>query len=520
VLKIVNILNWYSFVSIISLFLAQIKSIIMSNNLADCIVQYRDQRYECLTITLFSNILWKDRDVLCLFYGHSLVDEKVDFLLKFYNETELPKKIDGLNSILRIIKELIQLPELPSVIDIGLLKDSLDDGQLFSKESLIAKLWYIHLNNNTEQKHVVLYGFGRIGRLLARELCTDPALQINLDLRAVVTRDPININYLRKRASLLQRDSIHGPFKGRVDVDEDTNSLIINGKQVRFISTQESNDINYMMYGIRNAILIDNTGKHRDYLGLSKHLKNGAISKIVVTAPGKDIPNIVFGVNEKQLHDTDTKIFSTASCTTNAITPVLSIIEKEYGIEKGHIETIHSYTNDQNLVDNIHTKSRRGRAAAINMVITETGAGKAVSKIVPQLKDKLTSSAIRVPMPNGALAILVLNLKKKTSIGDLHNQLIQAASSPAKNKQIDFSYEDDLVSSDIIGNRASGIVDGCATSISSDGRTITLYVWYDNEYGYCMQVLGFTQWLSTKFGENMVPSQSTRKDVTNLLINA
>ena len=500
--------------------MAQIKSIIMSNNLADCIVQYRDQRYECLTITLYANILWKDRDVLCLFYGHSLVDEKVDFLLKFFNETELPKKNNGLNSILCIIKELIQLPELPSVIDIGLLKDSLNDGELFSKEALIAKLWYIHLNNNTDQKHVVLYGFGRIGRLLARELCTDPALQINLDLRAVVTRDPINLNYLRKRASLLQRDSIHGPFKGRVDVDEETNSLIINGKQVRFISAQQSNDINYRMYGIRNAILIDNTGKFRDYLGLSNHLENDAISKIIVTAPGKDIPNVVFGVNEKDILDTDTKIFSTASCTTNAITPILSIIENEYGIEKGHIETIHSYTNDQNLVDNIHSKNRRGRAAAINMVITETGAGKAVSKIVPQLKDKLTSSAIRVPMPNGSLAILILNLKKKTSVGDLHNKLIQAASSPSKHKQIDFSYEDDLVSSDIIGNCAAGIVDGCATAISSDGHTITLYVWYDNEYGYCMQVLGFTQWLSTQFSEDSVLGQSSRKEVSKLLIHA
>lgn len=490
----------------------------MSNNLTNYLDQYRDQRYECLTITLYSNILWKDRSVLCLFYGHSLVDEKIDFLLKFYCENQVSKQQNGLNKILEILKELVQLPELPRVIDIGLLKDSLEEIKSLNRETIVAKLWYMHLNNCAEPKDVVLYGFGRIGRLLARELCTDPALQIQLNLKAVVTRDPININYLRKRASLLQKDSIHGAFKGRVDIDEYSNSLIINGKQVQIISAQNAEEINYSSYGIQDAILIDNTGKYRDYSGLSKHLRNESISRVIVTAPANDIPNIVYGVNHQKVYDSDSKIFSTASCTTNAITPILDILDSEFGIEKGHIETIHAYTNDQNLVDNMHSKSRRGRAAALNMVITETGAGNAVSKIIPNLKGKLSSNAIRVPIASGSLAILMLNLKKKTNLESVHQKLMERSSTPTKHKQIDLLFEEELVSSDIIGHISAGVVDGCASRISADGQSLTLYVWYDNEYGYSMQVLGYASWLSNELQQQQDNSKKVIKaNASNLL---
>lgn len=463
--------------------------------MTDCINEYKEQEQDCITITLLANILWKDRNILCLYHGHSLVDEKIDFLLNFHRNLSTSKKDYNLRIVLDILKELILLPELPQVIDIGILKSSFEHSQPISKESLIAKLWYIHLNNNSESRDIVLYGLGRIGRLLARELCSDPALKIQLKLRAVVTRDPIGYKYLQKRASLLLKDSIHGRFSGRIDIDEKSNSLIINGLQVQFISSQTSNEINYSDYGIQEAILIDNTGKDRGKESLKNHLRCPGISKVIVTAPAKGIPNIVFGVNHIQSFHKDLDLYSTASCTTNAISPVLNSIEEKYGIIKGHVETIHAYTNDQNLVDNMHAKTRRGRAAALNMVITETAAGAAVAKIIPKLADKLTSNAIRVPIANGSLAILILELKKKTTVNEVHQLLLASASIPTKHRQISLSFDDELVSTDIIGNRSAGVVDGCASSVSKDGGTLTLYVWYDNEYGYSMQVLGFANWL-------------------------
>ena len=478
----------------------------MSNKLTDYVIRYENQRYECLTITLYANILWKDRNVLCLYHGHSLIDEKIDYLINIQKAQLFSVKSYNLNFILGILKELIQLPELPGVIDIGQIQDSFDQEQaMISKETLIAKLWYIHLNSCNNPRDVVLYGFGRIGRLLARELCSDPAHKINLNLRAVVTRDPIGIEYLKKRASLLKKDSIHGSFRGSIDIDEQTNSLIINGSPIQFISAQHPAEINYEELGIHGAILIDNTGKFRDKKSLSKHLTCPGISKVILTAPAKDLPNIVYGINHDNINELDSNLYSTASCTTNAITPVLNLLDKKYGIIKGHIETIHAYTNDQNLVDNMHAKSRRGRSAALNMVITETGAGSAVSKILPKLKDKLTSNAIRVPIANGSLAILMLELKKRTSENEIHQLLMDEATTPGKHKQIDISFEQDLVSSDIIGDPAAAIVDGCATCVSSDGHTVNIYIWYDNEYGYCMQVLGFANYLSTQINGNIEP---------------
>ena len=246
--------------------------------LTDCLNEFERQREECLTIALLANSLWKDRKVLCLYHGYSLVDEKVESLLNFHRQPITNVGVYELHSILAIIKELICLPELPAVIDVGLLKDSFDENQLINKEILIAKLWSIHLQHDTIVKDVVLYGFGRIGRVLARELCSDPALKMQLELRAVITRDPVNLNALKKRATLLAKDSIHGPFRGRIDIDEQSNSLIINGNQVRFISAQKPEEVNYKELGIYNALLIDNTGKLRDRKSLLNHLSSGSIT--------------------------------------------------------------------------------------------------------------------------------------------------------------------------------------------------------------------------------------------------
>ena len=490
----------------------------MKNMLTDCLNQFEKQREECLSIRLIANSLWKDRKVLCLYHGHSLVDEKLNLLMHFQSPSIAYASVYKLHSIESIMKVLMCLPELPAVIDLGLLKDSFLLDQPITKESLISKLWLIHLQHNPNTKDVVLFGFGRIGRIIARELCTDAALKAQLVLRAVVVREPVNLVSLKRRASLLAKDSIHGAFNGRISIDESSNSLIINGVPVQFITAEQPDEVNYIEFNINNALLIDNTGVYRDRKALTNHLIGG-ITKVLVTAPVKDIPNVVFGVNHKTCIKPDQQLLSAASCTTNAIAPVLQVLENQYGIIKAHIETIHAYTNDQNLVDNMHEKDRRGRAAALNMVITETGAGEAVAKIIPKLKYNITANAIRVPIPNGSLAILVVELNKKTSIPNVHQLFMTFAFKPTKHKQIDLSFDEDLVSSDILGNPSTGIIDAHATSISADGHTLTLYVWYDNEFGYAMQVLGLANYLAKEHMEISHASQVEVEEVELVVLN-
>src|SRR5690606_27090545 len=205
-------------------------------------------------------------------------------------------------------------------------------------------------------------------------------------------------------------------------------------------------------------------------------LASKGAEKVLLTAPGKGVPNIVYGVNHLNNNPEEVNIFSAASCTTNAITPVLKAIEDTYGVKSGHIETIHAYTNDQNLVDNFHKKYRRGRAAGLNMVITETGAGAAVSKALPVLEGKLTSNAIRVPVPNGSLAILNLELDKKTSVEAINSTMKKYALEGDLVEQIKYELNDELVSSDIIGSSAPAIYDSKATIVRADGKNVVLYI--------------------------------------------
>lgn len=351
---------------------------------------------------------------------------------------------------------------------------------LHAQERTISALLSEYTPNTATTCDVVLYGFGRIGRILAR-LLTDHAY---LNLRAVVVRKPSDaLADLHKRKSLLQRDSVHGAFLADVRIDESKNALIINGNTVQFIYANHPSEVNYSEYGISDALLIDNTGKYKDHEGLSGHLVSG-IKKVLLTAPAKDVPNVVYGVNDGVLDDGD--IFSAASCTTNAITPILKVLDDKYGIVDGHVETVHAYTNDQNLIDNQHKADRRGRAAALNMVITETGAAKAVAKALPQLEGRLTGNAIRVPTPNVSLAILNLNLNQSVNKDSL-NAYIKSMAHGAFCAQIGYSDSPEAVSSDFIGTHQVGIFDAKATI--ADGARASLYVWYDNEMGYSTQVL-------------------------------
>jgi glyceraldehyde 3-phosphate dehydrogenase len=289
---------------------------------------------------------------------------------------------------------------------------------------------------------------------------------------------------------------VHGPFPATIIVDVENKALIINGHTVTMIAANNPDTIDYTAYGINDALVIDNTGVWRDKEALSLHLKSKGVSKVMLTAPGKSVPNVVYGVNHNDFDPDKEDIWSAASCTTNAIVPILKVVEDVFGIEKGHVETIHAYTNDQNLLDNYHKKYRRGRSAALNMVITETGAGKAVAKVIPHLAGKLTSNAVRVPTPDGSLAILNLTLKKNVTLESVNAAMKDAALNGELVEQIHYSFSNELVSSDIVGNYCAAIFDAPATIVSEDGRSVVLYVWYDNEYGYTRQVMRLSKYVA------------------------
>ncbi|RIV32907.1 glyceraldehyde-3-phosphate dehydrogenase [Flagellimonas lutimaris] len=444
--------------------------------------------------------LWYDKAIEVVLFKNQIIDKNVSDIINLHEYAgefvQKPMSIFDSVEILRAIND-INLP--PAKLDIGKLTyeyNSSQNSHLNVKAFVIDKLKDAQSSKPIKPKDVVLYGFGRIGRLVARELMAKTGRGSQLRLRAIVIRGELNREVLEKRAALLKTDSVHGPFTGTVDVDESKNALVINGTTVKFVSANQPEDIDYTKHGIQNALIIDNTGAYRDNTALSRHLKSKGASKVLLTAPGKEVPNIVHGVNHTDFDPDKTNIYSAASCTTNAITPILKVIEDSLGIKKGHLETIHAYTNDQNLVDNMHKKYRRGRAAALNMVITETGAGSAVAKALPSLKGKLTSNAIRVPVPNGSLAILNLEVKNKTSKESIDTIIKKYALEGDLVEQIKYALSNELVSSDIVGTTAPSIYDSKATIVAPGGKNVVLYIWYDNEYGYSHQVIRLAKYIA------------------------
>ena len=451
-----------------------------------------DRRKAAVSFINIISDLWYDKSIELIIFRNQLIDRNVSEILNLheYAGAFVEKPISIFDSV--EIAQAIQTLNLPPAkLDIGKLtyEFHLEKKQTNALAFVSEKLKNAKDKQDITPKDVVLYGFGRIGRLLARELMTRTGKGSLMRLRAIVTRGAIDQTVLEKRASLLKYDSVHGDFPGTVIVDAKNSALIINGTTVHIISAKGPEDIDYTSYGIQDALVIDNTGAFRNKEELSRHLIPNGASKVLLTAPGAGIPNIVHGVNHTQNNPDDTDIFSAASCTTNAITPILKAIEDSFGVVQGHLETIHAYTNDQNLVDNMHKKHRRGRAAALNMVITETGAGKAVTKALPSFEGKLTSNAIRVPVPNGSLAILKLELEKQTSIEELNATIKKYALEGNLVEQIKYSLNNELVSSDIVGSSAPSIFDSNATIVAKDGKNIVIYVWYDNEYGYSHQVI-------------------------------
>ena len=452
-------------------------------------------------INAVGNLLY-DRSVELVLFRNHLVDLGVSEILKLhkYAEDVVQKHITVFETA-EVARALAQLDLAPAKIDVGLLTaEWKEEGDQHASliDFLLSKIGSFVIENSTtnvEPRDVVLYGFGRIGRLAARELIQQFGKGQQLRLKAIVTRK-VNAMEIEKRADLVRMDSVHGPFPGTVVADVENKAIIINGQIIKMIEASNPEDVNYEEHGISDALLLDNTGAFTDRASLSRHLKAKGISKVILTAPGKEVPNVVYGVNHKSLDLENEDIFSAASCTTNAISTILHVVEGKYGVERGHIETVHAYTNDQNLLDNFHKKYRRGRSAALNMVITETGAGNAVTKVIPSLANKLTANAVRVPVPNGSLAIMSLALNKETSLDDINATIKSAALKGDLVNQIHYSIEPELVSSDIVGDSCCSVYDSKATLIHPDKKNVVLYVWYDNEHGYTKQVIRLAKYVA------------------------
>lgn len=470
------------------------KKFIMSQNLYEKELSFQvDRRKAGVELIKIISDLWYDKSIELVFFRNQLIDRNVSDILNLHEYAcEFVGKPISVFDTVEIAREILSLDLPHSKLDIGKLTYEYhleDDKYNDAKAFVIDKLKDAKDFVNNKPKDVVLYGFGRIGRLLARELMSKAGKGTQLRLRAIVVRGAIDEKNLEKRASLLRHDSVHGDFDGSVVADLENKALSINGTHVNIIPANSPEEIDYTAYGIEDALVIDNTGVFTNEEALARHLQSKGASKVLLTAPGKGVPNIVYGVNHNDYNPDEVNIWSAASCTTNAITPILKVIEDNLGVVKGHLETIHAYTNDQNLVDNFHKKYRRGRSAALNMVITETGAGSAVAKAVPSLAGKLTSNAIRVPVPNGSLVVLNLEIEKTTSREDINNLMKKYALEGNLVEQIKYSLNNELVSSDIVGTSAPAIYDSNATIVSADGKNMVLYIWYDNEYGYSHQVI-------------------------------
>ncbi|AIM15858.1 MULTISPECIES: glyceraldehyde-3-phosphate dehydrogenase [Neobacillus] len=327
---------------------------------------------------------------------------------------------------------------------------------------------------------IAINGFGRIGRMVFRQAI----LEEKLDVVA------INASYPAETlAHLIKYDTNHGTFQG--DVIPLDNELIVNGKRVKLLSNRNPEELPWSELGI--DIVIEATGKFNSREKAALHLEAGA-KRVILTAPGKNEDvTIVMGVNEEMLDIEKHEIISNASCTTNCLAPVAKVLDDKFGIESGLMTTVHAYTNDQKNIDNPHKDLRRARACGQSIIPTTTGAAKALSLVLPQLKGKLHGMALRVPTPNVSLVDLVVDLKQDVTIEDVNNAFKEAASGSLKGI-LDFTMEP-LVSVDFNTNEHSAIIDGLSTMVMGT-RKVKVLAWYDNEWGYSARVVDLSLYVA------------------------
>ena len=317
---------------------------------------------------------------------------------------------------------------------------------------------------------VAINGFGRIGRLVARAILERPGSGLEL----------VAINDLadaKSNAWLFKRDSVHGVFPG--DVTTDGNDIVVNGKRIHVTAERDPAKLPHKANGV--DIALECTGFFTNRDGGEKHLEAGA-KRVLISAPAKGVDlTVVYGVNDDKLTP-DMKIVSNASCTTNCLAPVAKVLNDAIGIERGLMLTVHAYTNDQKILDQIHPDLRRARAAAMSMIPTTTGAARAVGEVLPELKGKLDGSAVRVPVPDGSLIDLTFTPKRETSVEEVNGALKAASESGRLKGILDYSDEP-LVSVDIVHTPQSSTVDSLETAVL-EGKLVRVVSWYDNEWGF------------------------------------
>ena len=329
---------------------------------------------------------------------------------------------------------------------------------------------------------IAINGFGRIGRVFLRSAFERGLVGKRFDVVAVNTRSNLDIN-----AHLFKYDSTYGKFKG--DVRTKDEKLIVNGYEINWL--HESDPLKLPWKEQKVDVVIESTGVFRTKSAAEKHITAGA-KRVIITAPGKNVDaTIVLGVNDGIYND-DMKIISLASCTTNCYGPVVKVIHNKFGVERGLMTTVHSYTNDQRLLDKSHKDFRRARAAAANIVPTTTGAAIAIGEVIPELRGKLDGMSIRVPTPDGSITDMTFVVKGNPTVEEINEELKRASNEELKGI-LEYT-EEPLVSSDIIGNPASSIVDGKLTKVI--GNLVKINSWYDNEYGYSNRVVDFVLRLS------------------------
>ena len=330
---------------------------------------------------------------------------------------------------------------------------------------------------------VAINGFGRIGRLVFRGLLD------RKDLDIVAINNPSGPG---TAAYLLKYDTVHGRLDKNVEVDGDV--LVVDGKRIQVLHDRDPENLDWSAYGVE--IVIESTGKLKDRASAGKHIR-GTVKKVIITAPGKDEDaTIVMGVNESVYNPAKDEIISNASCTTNCLAPVCKVLDEKFGIKRGLMTTIHSYTNDQAILEKAHKKdARRGRAAAENMIPTSTGAAKAIGIVIPELKGKLNGLAVRVPTPDVSLVDLTVELNKTVTKEEV-NEALKAASE-GELKGILAYTDEELVSSDFKTTDVSSTIDSKLTMVM-DNNMVKVIAWYDNEWGYSMRIIDLVAFVASK----------------------
>jgi glyceraldehyde 3-phosphate dehydrogenase len=328
---------------------------------------------------------------------------------------------------------------------------------------------------------VAINGFGRIGRNLIRCSAGDREIEY------VAVNDLVKPDVL---AHLLKYDSILGRFQGKVEVKD--GNLVVNGRQIKVFAEKEPDKLDWSSYGAQ--VVVESSGKFTEGQAAKAHLQ-GTVKKVIISAPGKNVDGtFCIGVNMEKYDPKKHNIISNASCTTNCLAPLAKVIDEKFGIESGFMTTIHSYTNDQNLLDLQHRDMRRARAAAINMVPSTTGAAKAIGEVLPNLAGRLDGLAIRVPTPNVSLVDLVTTVRTKTSKDEVNRALKDAAEGPLKGI-LGYS-EEPLVSSDYMESSLSSAVDGLETKVN--GNLVKTLAWYDNEWGYSCRLADLIKFVGAR----------------------